>query len=100
MAMAVFLFMAHATAKGAVHSSADLQRVVDQAYTKYKDLKEGKNADYIPILTTVPSDLFGVVIVTRDGNYFASVSQTRFGEKGLKPLQSETSAGGRCFTLC
>jgi len=65
------LSMVQATAKGVVHSTADLQRVVDEAYTKYKDLKEGKNADYIPILTTVPSDLFGVVIVTRDGKIYA-----------------------------
>jgi glutaminase len=48
----------------------DFQRVVDAAYTKYKDLKDGKNADYIPILTETPSDLFGVVIVTRDGKVF------------------------------
>jgi glutaminase len=43
---------------------------VDAAYSKYKDLKDGKNADYIPILTETPSDLFGVVIVTRDGKVF------------------------------
>jgi len=46
---------------------AQLQQVVDTAYDKYKGLKDGKNADYIPILATVPSDLFGIVIVTRDG---------------------------------
>jgi len=60
-----------AAAKGVSQSTVGLQRVVDEAYTKYKDLKEGKNADYIPILTTVPSDLFGVVIVTRDGKVYA-----------------------------
>ena len=27
---------------------ADIQKAVDAAYAKYKDLKEGKNADYIP----------------------------------------------------
>ena len=71
MAMFLSLYTLQATAKGAAHSTTDLQRVVDEAYTKYKDLKEGKNADYIPILTTVPSDLFGVVIVTRDGKVYA-----------------------------
>lgn len=50
----------------------DLQRVVDEAYNKYKDLKDGANADYIPILATVPSDLFGVVIATRDGKIFSA----------------------------
>jgi glutaminase len=45
---------------------------VDAAYAKYKDLKDGKNADYIPILTETPSDLFGVVIVTRDGKVYSA----------------------------
>ena len=34
-------------------SAADIQRVVDQAYAKFKGLKEGKNADYIPALAKV-----------------------------------------------
>jgi glutaminase len=50
----------------------DFQRVVDTAYAKYKDLKDGKNADYIPILTETPSDLFGVVIVTKDGKVYSA----------------------------
>jgi glutaminase len=50
----------------------DFQRVVDAAYAKYKALDEGKNADYIPILTETPSDLFGVVIVGRDGRAYAA----------------------------
>lgn len=53
-------------------AAADFQRVVDEAYAKYKDLKEGKNADYIPILTTVPSDLFGVAIATREGKLYTA----------------------------
>ena len=52
--------------------STELQRVVDEAHAKFKDLKDGKNADYIPILATVPSELFGVVIVTREGKIYAA----------------------------
>jgi glutaminase len=48
----------------------ELQQAVDEAHKMFKDLKEGKNADYIPILATVPSELFGVVIVTKDGKVF------------------------------
>jgi len=48
----------------------ELQQAVDEAHAKYKDLQEGKNADYIPILATVPSELFGVVVVTKDGKVF------------------------------
>jgi glutaminase len=50
----------------------EFQRVVDAAYAKYKDLREGKNADYIPILTETPSDLFGVVIVAKDGKVYSA----------------------------
>ena len=45
----------------------DLQPVVKAAYEKFKDDKSGKNADYIPELAKVPSELFGVVIVTAKG---------------------------------
>jgi glutaminase len=59
-----------ASAAACAQSGRELQRVVDEAYAQFKDVKEGANADYIPILTTVPSDLFGVVIVTRDGDIY------------------------------
>lgn len=51
-------------------SSTNLQAVVDKAHSQFKDLEGGKNADYIPILATVPSELFGVVIITRDGTIY------------------------------
>ncbi len=49
-----------------------LQRVVDEAHALYKGVDEGANADYIPILTKVPSELFGVVIATRDGKVYTA----------------------------
>jgi glutaminase len=63
-----------AFAKGPVPDPAvkDFQRVVDAAHARYKDLKDGKNADYIPILTKTPSELFGVVIATRDGKIYSA----------------------------
>ncbi len=51
---------------------AEFQAVVDKAHAAYADLKEGANADYIPILTETPSDLFGVVIVTREGEVYSA----------------------------
>ena len=61
-------------AKGPVPDPAvkEFQRLVDAAYAKYKGLQDGKNADYIPILTETPSDLFGVVIVTKDGKVYSA----------------------------
>ena len=60
------------TATAAEITPADFQRVVDEAYAKYKGLNEGSNADYIPILTETPSGLFGVVIVTRKGAVYSA----------------------------
>lgn len=51
----------------ALPSPAELQQAVNEAYNKYKGLQAGKNADYIPILATVPPELFGLVITTKDG---------------------------------
>lgn len=50
----------------------DFQRVVDSAHAQFKNVKEGANADYIPFLATVPSEMFGVVIVTRDGKVYSA----------------------------
>ena len=68
---ATFPFAASARDTAPLDAKA-LQRVVDEAYAKFKDLKEGANANYIPILDTVPSDLYGVAIVTKDGKVFAA----------------------------
>jgi glutaminase len=61
-----------ASVNAAGPSAKDFQRAVDAAHARYKDLQDGKNADYIPILTKTPSELFGVVIATRDGKIYAA----------------------------
>ncbi len=53
-------------------AASDLQRVVNEAYDKFKGDTTGKNADYIPYLASVPSNLFAVVIVTADGQVFSA----------------------------
>ena len=64
--MAATLTAASLHAAAAV-DGARLQAAVDRAYASFKDVDDGANADYLPILATVPSDLFGIAIVTRDG---------------------------------
>jgi glutaminase len=49
-----------------------LQAAVDRAYADFKDVSDGANANYIPILDTVPSELFGVVIATRSGEIYSA----------------------------
>ena len=51
---------------------ADVQKAVDAAYAKFKDLKEGKNADYIPALAKVDPNLFGIAVVTADGKVYTA----------------------------
>ena len=51
---------------------AQVQAAVDAAYAKYKGLKEGKNADYIPALAKVNPDLFGIAVVTVDGKVYTA----------------------------
>ncbi len=50
----------------------DPQKAIDAAYAKFKDLKEGKNADYIPALAKVDPNLFGIALVTADGKVFTA----------------------------
>jgi glutaminase len=51
----------------AAQSSSGVDRALNAAFTKYKGLKEGKNADYIPALAKVDPKLFGIALVTADG---------------------------------
>ena len=52
--------------------SPDPQTAVNNAFTQFKDLKEGKNADYIPALAKVNPNLFGIALVTTDGKVFTA----------------------------
>jgi glutaminase len=51
---------------------AEIQAALDGAYAKYKDLKEGKNADYIPALAKVDPNIFGIALVTADGKVYTA----------------------------
>ena len=51
---------------------ADYDRAVKAAYEKYRNLDEGKNADYIPALAKVDPHLFGIALVTPDGKVYTA----------------------------
>jgi glutaminase len=53
-------------------AQGDPQTTVNAAFTKYKTLKEGKNADYIPALAKVDPNLFGIVLVTTSGKVYTA----------------------------
>ena len=47
--------------------TAKIRQVVQEAYEKFKNDNEGKNADYIKALAKVDPKIFGITVVTRDG---------------------------------
>ncbi|HET7896794.1 MAG TPA: glutaminase, partial [Flavisolibacter sp.] len=47
-----------------------INAVLTEAYNKFKDLKEGKNADYIKELANVDPNIFGIALVTTDGKVY------------------------------
>jgi len=61
----------------------NIQKVLDDAYNKFKDLKEGKNADYIKELANVDPNIFGVALVTVDGQVY-----TKGDIKSMVSIQS------------
>lgn len=52
--------------KNAISPSA-VKQAVEEAYAECKDIKGGKNADYIPFLANINPDLFGLSVTLTDG---------------------------------
>ena len=48
-------------------SVAELKSLVNEAYEQVKSAKGGANANYIPYLANVPSDLFGIAVSLPNG---------------------------------
>lgn len=63
-----FIFISgNAFAQKNLLTKENITAVVNEAYNKYKDVNEGKNADYIPALAEVDPKIFGISVVTADG---------------------------------
>jgi glutaminase len=71
-------------------SSEKINAALDEAFAKYKDVKEGKNADYIKELARVDPNIFGIAMVTADGQVY-----TRGDITSMVSIQSVSKA----FTL-
>jgi glutaminase len=50
----------------------NIEKALNDAYSEYRGLKEGKNADYIPALAKVDSKIFGIALVTLDGKIYTA----------------------------
>jgi glutaminase len=55
---------------GVPGTSTDFHNAVQRAHAAFKPLREGKNPDYSPVLAKVDPNLFGVVIVTTQGEVY------------------------------
>jgi glutaminase len=62
------LFLALSTISFSQNLTPDkIKAALDEAYTKFKDVKDGKNADYIKELASVDPNIFGIALVTAEG---------------------------------
>ncbi len=53
-------------------TEAQIRAALQAAHQKYRGLKEGKNADYIPALAKVDPNIFGIALVTPDGKVYTA----------------------------
>jgi glutaminase len=60
------------TVSSGAQTPTEIQQAVDAAFGKFRTLKEGKNADYIPALAKVDPNLFGIAVVTADGKVYTA----------------------------
>ena len=67
-----FGLISFAAAPLAAQSPAEIQAALEADYAKYKDIKEGANADYIPALAKVDSKIYGIALVTPDGKVYTA----------------------------
>ena len=65
----VLAFMAWGAAAAEL-SKANIEKAMSEAYAKYKGLQEGANADYIPALAKVDPNIYGIAVVTTDGQVY------------------------------
>ncbi|MDR6565532.1 glutaminase A [Chitinophaga ginsengisegetis] len=69
----------------------DYNAVINEAYNLFKNEQSGKNADYIPFLDRANAAMYGIVIVTKEGQVY-QVGETKF-EFGIESVE-------KVFTLC
>ena len=70
VSVAAALSLAAPAAPG--QSPSQIDSAMKAAYDRYKDLNEGKNADYIPALAKVDPKIYGIALVTADGKVYTA----------------------------
>ena len=60
------------TAPARAQTAAEIDAALKAAFTKFQNLQEGKNADYIPALAEVDPKIYGIALVTVDGKVYTT----------------------------
>ena len=71
------------------HKITDLEAIVKQAHEKVKNLKGGKNADYIPFLAKIDPNLFGIAVCLPTGEVIEAGDTTYvFGIESISKVHT------------
>lgn len=82
-----FIHIFDLQAKEKKSPNENIQQIINEAYTLFKNDTTGKNADYIPYLANVPSDLFGIAVVTNNGQlYKTGNTDYEFGIESISKI--------------
>lgn len=68
--VAIFVIFATPVYPKITTTHTQVEQILNTAHALYKDVQRGQNANYIPALAKVDSDLFGIAIVTAKGKVF------------------------------
>ncbi len=70
-----------------VNKTESIEALLAKAHSMYKSDKSGANADYIPALAEVDSELFGIALVTSDGKMYSYGDvNTRFSIQSISKV--------------
>lgn len=65
----------------------EIEQVLQSVHKQFADLKEGANADYIPVLAEVDSELFAIALVTVDGKvHLVGDGEARFSIQSISKV--------------
>lgn len=68
-------------------TKAQIKQAVEEAYAECKDIKGGANANYIPFLANVDSNLFGISLTLPDGtNFSVGDTEYKFGVESVSKV--------------
>jgi glutaminase len=68
----VIAFIALAATPLFAQTPTEINNAINAAFLKYRDIKEGANADYIPALAKVDPNVYGIALVTTDGKVYTA----------------------------